>query len=586
MGKAKSRKEPGTPKPGPEDERNKDAKLNAKEPEVSASSSPSSSASKNPSQRSRGVYTWINVTFLVALVAFWVQRHLTRGLFQGWPTGQLFSIKDVNATTLDHLHAEVEVLFRSNVTTVDDLFADKLAMGPSFMLCSGLSSSSESGGGGARQVKSFVEKGFLGFPADGRHAGILIKSLSKVYMAIAFLALQDRLPHFGMSLNSTMRSLFPEEVCQASILADTPIWEFMNMRSPLDMRIRAVTELLPGSEADLNGYPPFCDALNMTADECVTEVICPFYRHEKLGPRDIPSIALAPFAETPDTRADIDFAVNDDTEWCRDHHTRCPHWARLGLCVGTKDVRYMRTKCFRSCNMCVNVLAGNDTENRNGQQPEEWRYKPQYRFQEIYSSVQVTNVTDSNGNRRIRMDLNRTMSMDTRYDNYGYTVIDAVVTRATGQDLLHWFNELVATPLGLLDTIRCTGTTKEPSVSDDDSDSNGNGHGIKGCYGQVFDPETVMAPERWPLHEGGPLSKTWAGVTMLSSPHDMVALTLMLLNNGVGVDMSEGTSGSAGKMRGPRVISEASARWLTEIPEVDPSMDCQVRRANEMSMHY
>lgn len=102
------------------------------------------------------------------------------------------------------------------------------------------------------------------------------------------------------------------------------------------------------------------------------------------------------------------------------------------------------------------------------------------------------------------------------YDNFGYTIVDAMVERATGHYVSHWIAELLLRPLKLRRTLECMTTH--------------NDNGIPGCYGIP----TAEKPfgTNWDLWNGGPLSRNWVSNAIITSPRDLGIFLAMLVNNG------------------------------------------------------
>lgn len=129
------------------------------------------------------------------------------------------------------------------------------------------------------------------------------------------------------------------------------------------------------------------------------------------------------------------------------------------------------------------------------------------------------------------------------YDNYSYTVVDAMVITATGRALWEWTLDLVARPLGMSDTLRCMAAPRrrERMSAQDD----GAFRDIPGCH---IPPSLakLYQPDKWPLWQGGPESYAWPGVSMFTSAADFSRFMAMILGEGT--------------VAGVKVISRESAK--------------------------
>lgn len=136
--------------------------------------------------------------------------------------------------------------------------------------------------------------------------------------------------------------------------------------------------------------------------------------------------------------------------------------------------------------------------------------------------------------------------LEIAYDNYAYTLVDALVKRRTGHPLYYWLKELILRPLGMSQALRCM------------SDSKVDGpRGRPGCFGtpklqlacgepgepyrecEPFERPTRASEEAaselgidWPLWRGEQLTVNWISNAVIASPRDMLRFTSMLAGNG------------------------------------------------------
>lgn len=110
------------------------------------------------------------------------------------------------------------------------------------------------------------------------------------------------------------------------------------------------------------------------------------------------------------------------------------------------------------------------------------------------------------------------------YDNYSYTVVDAMVVSLTGKQLWQWTLDLIARPLGMNDMIRCMMPPLEEGAGDSSS-------GIPGCYVPPSFSD-MYDVTKWPLWKGGPESYAWPGVSIVCSSEDLTRFIGMLVGKG------------------------------------------------------
>ena len=82
-----------------------------------------------------------------------------------------------------------------------------------------------------------------------------------------------------------------------------------------------------------------------------------------------------------------------------------------------------------------------------------------------------------------------------RYDNYAYTLLDAMVQRRTGRPLWRWSLQLIARPLGMHGTSRCmAGDGGEGGGGEGGGGEGGGGEGGEGGGGEGGGSSMTQTP--------------------------------------------------------------------------------------------
>ena len=131
------------------------------------------------------------------------------------------------------------------------------------------------------------------------------------------------------------------------------------------------------------------------------------------------------------------------------------------------------------------------------------------------------------------------------YDNFGYSLVDGMVLKATGFPLIHWIRETVLRPLNMAQSLRLvewldgylSSLTKQftspcPSSTRCLAPPSSPPEPRPGCWGT---PKLNLAWNNgieWVPWKGGELSPSWVSNTIISSAHDLIRFTGMLLGNG------------------------------------------------------
>lgn len=355
---------------------------------------------------------------------------------------------------------------------------------------------------GAGAATPLIDRTY-GWPANyGAHAGVGIRSISKMLVAATYLALAEQ-PTSGLTLNSTLAEFFPGS-CANGLLANATAADMLSMRTPLDYRLNAAWAVLAETEEavakwgvhhpDYNGHPNFCDVLGLSVRECLEKMVCPAYADD--------SLASMPPEFTP--------VVKTAEPKCIDHKKDCEIFRRAGDCVKEKSLFLPYGWCPVTCGMC----STNGSVTKRGA-------KLGTLLWEGFSDGPTRK--DGSGTKRMK----RRLMAACTYDNYALTMLGAIVEEATGKPLHHHVVELIARPLGLDDMIRCI----RPGGDD-------------GCFRIPHTPAETMDPSRWQRWGGGPESLVWPGTALIASASDLARFLAMVANGG--------------ELDGRRVLSPAS----------------------------
>jgi len=426
---------------------------------------------------------------------------------------------------LHRIHTDL--LHRPNVQSVEDLANDEESYGPAAVYCLVTNE-----GGGVEHVYSHF---FNDFPKSDSVA-VPIRSISKLVTAVTVLRLGDLATReeedddenknilgylsketrttLSNILNTKLSDLFPS--CETSTLGSATVSEMLTMQTALDNRLNALWKFIR-EMPDHAAFPPYCDVKGLSPEECVELVICPAYplQQQSLSTDDIVTTLENSLPEELATAASsVRLPI------CEDENENCSGWAATGECENNPV--YMLYKCRLSCNTCISPSYPTSsciTGDRESCRAEEFNKN---------GNSNTTNVNNNNYFRRgwflyqsgdknnddsphIQYQLNFNLC---NYDNYSYTLIDAMISRLTNRPVYEWALEIVAETIGMTDMIRCIKI------------------GGKDCYGHSRSLEDTLNPQTWPEWTGGVESINWSGSTYIASARDLASLGAVLLNHG------------------------------------------------------
>lgn len=484
---------------------------------------------------------------------------------------------------------------------------------------------------GNGNIEEVFEKNYGHFPEEGKHAGIPIRSISKMVIALttfrlielieatdqtqyeemlskvesyhgrtnAFTSLSSEVRSTGDNMDSanvlknddfsqrgrpfnldTKLSEFFLEECGSSLLANSTVGDMLSMTTQLDNRLNAMQKASLGLN-DHAGFPSYCELNAMNAMQCVAQVICPAYTPIRsdgmvsvLG--TIPK-SLQKAAETARNQECLD----------RQSGSQCKHWRSQNWCH--ERPRLTEHYCQETCGFCIdhetslsilsNGWMSNDNSfNRKDPLLDRWlenqeeekrdRYSRVLRGQWIahdkkkfskmgertkqftfqYSDDTINNKQPSGSNSTD--ELTYDYSTSCVYDNYSYTLLDAIVLRVTGNSIMAWSLALIADPLNLIDMKRCSSPSEHDyvidhdgieDIEDNDKSTNEEQRGIpsqktiQGCYAAIpkFEQQVdQLEGKRWPRWKGGFESNVWPSTGLIMSSSDLVKVMALILNKG------------------------------------------------------
>ncbi|KAH9260553.1 hypothetical protein BASA81_001020 [Batrachochytrium salamandrivorans] len=299
------------------------------------------------------------------------------------------------------------------------------------------------------------------------HEAVSIRSISKLLTSLAVLKLVEM---------NKLKTQDQVEMCSSGVLSAT-VQDLLSMNAVgMDGRANAlrVQQKHKTDPHDALGFPPVCDLEpGMKPAECVDKHLCPLYA----SPEHLESVEDITCQFTGSVEERVKCLTYPKTS-CRTH----AHW--------------MQSHCAFACNeACV----GNTTDQKLLLQPNErWEY--------LFVNGSVV----------------RRRTKSCVYDNYAYTLVDALVFKRTGQYLEHWVKELVLKPVGMIGALACL----EHDV----------------CHVDCLSPPTTA--EEWyrgkfATWRGGSMTTNWVGNAFFASAKDFRALFSVLLNNGTRPDTDE-----------------------------------------------
>ena len=274
-----------------------------------------------------------------------------------------------------------ELLGSSAGATLADMLEDATVVGPASVTCGMVD-----GSGGYRTA---FTKSYGSFAAEGERAGVPIRSISKIFMAVTTFRLMElvnepenrqayaeaharlaalsgavgvdnhasvrsddvrqRGKHFD--LDTTLAEFFPE-ACSRSTLGGSSIRSMLNLSTNLDNRLNAMWKISRDID-DHAGFPNYCDENGLNAMECVEHVICPAYT-PRTGP-DLEEAAVVvgtvPASMAAAARRARSEECNDDADG-----DSCRAMAAQGHCG--YSLRYVEHFCKKTCGICVDHEVG------------------------------------------------------------------------------------------------------------------------------------------------------------------------------------------------------------------------------------
>eukprot|EP00510_Aplanochytrium_minuta_P000338 CAMPEP_0184023926 /NCGR_PEP_ID=MMETSP0954-20121128/11705_1 /TAXON_ID=627963 /ORGANISM="Aplanochytrium sp, Strain PBS07" /LENGTH=543 /DNA_ID=CAMNT_0026307011 /DNA_START=119 /DNA_END=1747 /DNA_ORIENTATION=- len=397
---------------------------------------------------------------------------------------------------------------KSETCTAEEFENDMNIMGPGHIWCQKRLDNGE--------WYTLSQKSYGNYPASGHNAGMALRSISKIFVSAAFMALTHTptAKDAGLNLDSKVGDFFKN----CGILEKATLRELFAMNATgIDNRIavEVITQRQKeGKPFDHVGFPSICDELGYGISECAEKVVCPAY------------------AEGNEYDSEKMDSIPDST--CTNLNPQCPQYAANGYCA--LYPRFMAQACSPACKyfccddeeskdnclmlnfdkkLCKtakdeqgNLLA--DTVCRRTCKT--CSHEEELKLQGWHLSFDESSMKPA---KKIRIGC--------VYDNYGYTLVDAVVEKATGKSMIHWIVELVMKPLKMTVGLKCMGFSAN---EEDDMDS-------VECYRAPEKIEHHVDSSLWPKSSSfGLESDTWISNALFTSARDFAVFNQMLMNNG------------------------------------------------------
>ena len=359
-----------------------------------------------------------------------------------------------------------------SVTHAEQLHDVVHAMGPMYVKCVQLTAKSD---GQAMEETVVFEKAYGDWPLEGANAAVGLRSISKILASVAVLALADQ---GKLTLDMQVADVLGYP---CGLAGQATIHDLLSMNSrAMDNRINALRRqqiAARGQESDFLGFPPICDNLRWDVARCARDFVCPLLRG------DANAWVVAEFdPEKPPI--DVTCGVNEQ------ERLRCLRYTEENPEACAAEKAAMAHHCPFVCAGDVKC-ADNGAYAKRGDEVYHWDY--------------------STTLGRLTKQLRRGMV----YDNNGYLLVDAMVIKLTGHDLVYWVKELVFKPLDMQSALGCLGQSCPAGIT---------------CYAPVTSVQATMEP--WPVHMGGLHSPSWVSNTFFASANDLVTFLSMLLRNG------------------------------------------------------
>jgi CubicO group peptidase (beta-lactamase class C family) len=250
--------------------------------------------------------------------------------------------------------------------------------------------------------------------------------------------------------------------------------------------------------------------------ECFDQVICPIYKGDESAFKRFFGIDKSEFESAPDMTCGP--FKPEERKACMEYATK------RNFC--TLKPHIMRDKCFFACS-----------------------YTP---CEKTIDTVGAHTITkDIRWEYRYNEELKQIIKTESGfvYDNFGYTILDAIIYRKTNKFLAQWVKELVFDPLGMKGSSRCLKDLSTESLEPGEED-----------FECLTPPATVL---EW--HKGdvrpwtrGQMTQGWVSNTFFASTEDLRRFLGMLLRNGTKLDSDERllTEASINSIFTPRYIAK------------------------------
>lgn len=480
-------------------------------------------------------------------------------------------------TLASQLDEELDVLLRPSTTNSTLSFlADKHALGPTMMQC------------GARdEPRPFISRAFGPWPPAGPRAAVPLRSVSKTFVAVTILALVEQRAELGhqLTLATTAGELLGDDgaarcafgargdASPAASWRTASVAHLLSMGGPFDDSVNAAWRNI-SHRADHNGLPTVCDSpdglasIELDGDSCVREIVLPVLERR-------PDCAGIGLRRTHRARARrlahalSRIATDAPDLSCVDRHGGCCQWAKNGEC--SRNAAYMLLTCPSACGMCdpdascVPACADSMADCRTWAAAGECDINPAFMRARCRRACGVcaddadtdAPSTDAGDHSPMSPEFRHSFARDGDqprhsvrkvlthrpgcttscvYDNWSYTLLDAVVMRATGKSVLHWVGRLLLSPLRMVSALVCSGLADgELAAANADVP----------CY----DATTLRSPlGAWALRPPGPFSPVQVSNALMGSVEDVSRLAQLLLRDG--------------ELDGVRVLSKASVDLL------------------------
>lgn len=362
------------------------------------------------------------------------------------------------------------------------------------------------------------------WPAEGPNAVVQLRSVSKILAASTFLVLSEG--NQSLNLDTTVGAYFPKcgELSKATV-RDLLSLRFMDNRLNAYRTVQRRSQKL---EADHVGWPNLCDELGFDPLECVQQFICPSYEPDDSPVRDQvkdKSILVPLSGKIGGWDDNADFS-------CKNKHQYCNFWSKEDICV--ENPRFGLSECSLRCLVeeccdlipnCVNAIKDvkEGCKSVSAKQRELCK-----RTCQLCSPSGVWAYKASDESNEAPSKVLKGSRWESTYDNYSYTIVDAMVKLATSKFLAEWVQSLLYEPLGMLGSLKCLKSQEETCINNECKAEDGFN-----CYTPPSNINDTLNSEMWPKNVYfGPASKSWISNALHASASDLTHFIEMMLNNG------------------------------------------------------